>query len=323
MRKIGYLDAGSIAQSEEMAHAMERGEDTFVIGLGGKSSIYEKDGTGDNVNGYNCPLSESAIVGMALGAAVTGSRPIVAIEQWAFSFVAMEQICNEVAKMRYTAHGQAKVPLTIRGSMMFGNGIAAQHSERPYSVFMGVPGLKIIAPSTPYDMYGLLKSAIRDDNPVLSFEAAPLWGSPPVEVSDEEFCIPLGVADIKREGTDVTIVAVSGCVPLAMMAARELEKEGISCEVLDPRTLVPMDYPAIYRSVAKTGRLVVADNTYPTASCASEIVARVMENSFGSLKKQPVRITAANAHVPYSRALEKLMYPTKEKIAAAVREQMK
>ncbi len=318
MRKIGFLDAGAIAQSEEMAHAAERGEDSFVIGLGGKSSIYEKDGTGDNENGYNAPLSENAIVGMALGAAITGSRPIVAIEQWAFSFVAMDQICNEVAKMHYTFNGQAKVPLTIRGSMMFGNGIAAQHSERPYSVFMGVPGLKIIAPSTPTDMYGLLKSAIVDDNPVLSFEAAPLWGSPAQEISDEEFYIPLGKADIKKEGSDVTIVAISSCVPLALMAAADLEKEGISAEVLDPRTLVPMDYPAIYKSVAKTGRLIVADNTYPTASCASEIVARVMENSFESLKKKPVRITAANAHIPYSRALEKLMYPTKDKIVDAV-----
>lgn len=317
MRKISYIEACSEAQNEEMAHSLEKGEDTFVMGLGGKSGLYTKE-SGENPNGYNAPLSEAGILGLCLGAAMTGSRPICNLEQWAFSFVGMDQICNGIAKMRYTFNGQAKIPLTIRGGMMYGNGIAAQHTERPYSVFMGVPGLKIIAPTTAYDMKGLLKSAIRDDNPVLSFEAAPLWATTS-EIPDEEYYIPLGVADIKREGTDVTIVAISGGIVAALQAAEELEKEGVSVEVLDPRTLVPMDYPAIYRSVEKTGRLVVVDIAPPTCSAGAEVIARVMENSFEALKAQPIRINTDNVHIPYSKALEKQLYPNKEKVVAAVK----
>jgi len=216
--------------------------------------------------------------------------------------------------------GQAKFPIVFRVSVGGGRQIAAQHSQSPYSMFMNLAGLKMILPSTPYDMKGLLKSAIRDDNPVISFESSRLMGLRG-EIPDEEYVVPLGKADVKREGRDVTVVALAWMVHEALAAAESLQKEGISIEVIDPRTLVPMDVETIRASVRKTGRLVVADEAGPTASAAAEICALVTEDpvTFRALKAPVKRVCALQVPIPYSPQLESYVFPDREKITAGVR----
>lgn len=312
MKKTTYMQAILDAQNEEM----NKGEDVFIIGTGGKRSVYT---TGEEMeNGYNAPLSESGFMGMCFGAAMAGSRPIVDIAHASFYFVAMDPVCNSIAKGRFTFGSQATVPILMRSVMIYDNGNAAQHSERPYNMFMNVPGLKIIAPTNAYDAKGLIKAAIRDDNPVMCFECASLWMSS-MEIPEEDYIVPLGVADVKREGTDVTIIGICDGITHAMKAAEELEKEGVSAEVIDPRTLVPMDYDTIYKSVKKTGRLVVVDPGNRVCGAASEICARALENCFEELKAAPVRVTTDFVPIPFSRALERQLYPSKDKVLAAVK----
>ena len=219
--------------------------------------------------------------------------------------------------------GQAKFPIVFRASVGGGRQLAAQHSQSPYSMFMNLAGLKMILPSTPYDMKGLLKSAIRDDNPVISFESSRLMGLKG-EVPEEEYVVPWGKADLKREGNDVTIVALAWMVHEALAAAEALQKEGISAEVIDPRTLVPLDQETIRASVQKTGRLVVADEAGPTAGAAAEILALVTEDraTFNCLKAPVKRVCALQVPIPYSPALENHVFPNRDKIAAGVREVM-
>jgi pyruvate/2-oxoglutarate/acetoin dehydrogenase E1 component len=267
------------------------------------------------------PIAESALTGMAIGAAGSGFRPIVNWSMVTFCFVAMDQIVNQAAKIHYMFGGQAKFPILFRASVSGGTRRAAQHSQSPYSMFMNLSGLKIILPSTPYDMKGLMKSAIRDNNPVISFESGRLGGIRG-EVPEAEYTIPLGKADVKREGRDVTVVAFAWLVHEALAAAEELAGEGISVEVVDPRSLAPLDGETVRASVRKTGHLVIADEAGPTAGASAEIAALVTEDreTFAALKAPVRRVCALDVPIPYSPALEDHVFPDRHKIIAGIRD---
>jgi pyruvate/2-oxoglutarate/acetoin dehydrogenase E1 component len=327
MSVMSFLGAIGAAQRE----AMDADERVIILGEDVEANVYGTTGggksrqeTGDFVQMYgrnrirNTPISEEGIVGAAAGAAMTGLRPIVDLSYSSFLYMAMDQLVNQVAKNRYMFGGQASMPVVFRSAMFYGLNTGAHHSDRPYPMFMNVPGLKIMVPSTPSDAKGLLRTAIDSDDPVLTFEACLLW-SLKEEVSDEEFWIPFGVARVAREGTDVTVLAISSSVQEALAAAEELAAEGISVEVIDPRTLVPLDKDAIIRSVHKTGRLVIAEPAHRTCGAAAEISAIVAEEAFDALKAPIVRVTAPDMQIPFSPILEKQMYPTKATIAAAIR----
>jgi pyruvate/2-oxoglutarate/acetoin dehydrogenase E1 component len=266
------------------------------------------------------PISEAAFVGAGFGAALTGMRTVIELGCSTFLYSCMDQVVNQAAKSRYMFGGQASVPLVIRAPVLSTIGAAAHHSDRPWGLFAQAPGLKIIVPTTPYDVKGLLKSAIRDGNPVLCFEECSLHGLKG-EVPDTEYTVPIGVADTKRTGSDVTIVAIGSAVHHSLAAAQQLEREGISAEVIDARSIVPLDRRAILASVAKTGRLVAVDPAPGTCSVAAEVVAIVSENLFEKLKAPIVRLTAPDVPIPFSPELERLVYPTADSIIAAVRKQ--
>lgn len=327
MTLMSYLGAIGAAQRE----AMDADERVIIIGEDVEANVYGTTGggksradKGDFVQMYgrdrirNTPISEEGIVGIAAGAAMTGLRPIVDLSYSSFLYMAMDQFVNQVAKNRYMFGGQASMPVVFRSAMFYGLNTGAHHSDRPYPMFMNVPGLKIMAPSTPSDAKGLLRAAIDMDDPVLTFEACILWGSKE-DVSDEEYRIPFGKARVAREGTDVTVVAISSSVPEAVAAAEVMAQEGVSVEVIDPRTLVPLDTRAILESVSKTGRLVVAEPAHRTCGAAGEISAIVSEEIFDSLKAPIIRVTAPDMQIPFSPALEKQMYPTRVSIAEAIR----
>jgi pyruvate/2-oxoglutarate/acetoin dehydrogenase E1 component len=295
------------------------GEDVAWNMLGSTEGFVEEFGA-DRVR--NTPITEAAFTGAAAGAAMVGMRPIVDLMLTSFMYCAMDQIISIISKSTYLYGGQASLPLTIRASMFYGGSNAAQHSDRPLAPFMASPGLKIIAPSSPYDAKGLLKAAIREDDPVISFEDGTLW-TMTGDVPDEDYIVPLGQADVKREGSEVTVVAISGAVRAALAAAGQLASEGISVEVVDPRSLVPMDYATILSSVAKTGRLVVADPSHRTCSPAAEIAATVAEDGFWSLQAPIVRVTTPDTHIPFSPPLEAQLYPGPDRIAEAVRQTLK
>jgi pyruvate/2-oxoglutarate/acetoin dehydrogenase E1 component len=318
MREISYRRAAMEAVAEEMRLDAK----TFHLATDAPPPLLEEFGA-SRVRAT--PIAESTLTGMAIGAAGSGYRPIVNWSMVTFCFVAMDQIVNQAAKIHYMFGGQAKFPILYRASVGGGSRRAAQHSQSPYSMFMNLAGLKIILPSTPYDVKGLLKAAIRDDNPVISFESDRLGAlTGPVPEEDEDYTIPFGVADIKREGSDVTIVALAWLVHEALAAAEELAGEGISVEVVDPRTLVPMDAETIRASVCKTGRLVIADEAGPTAGASAEIAALVTEDadSFAALKAPVKRVCALHVPIPYSPGLEDHVFPDRNKIAAGVRELM-
>jgi len=316
MRQISYAAAAMEAMLEEM----RRDSRTIHLATDAPSPLVKEFGP-QRVRGT--PITEAAFTGMAIGAAGSGYRPIVNWSMVTFGFVAMDQLVNQASKIHYMFGGQATFPIVIRASVGGGRQLAAQHSQSPYSMFMNLAGLKMILPSTPYDMKGLLKAAIRDDNPVLSFESSRLMGLRG-DVPEEEYIVPLGKADIKREGSDVTVVALAWMVHEALAAAETLQKEGISIEVIDPRTLVPMDGEAIRASVQKTGRLVVADEAGPTAGASAEIATLVTEDraTFARLKAPVKRVCALQVPIPYSPALENQVFPNREKIAAGVKEVM-
>jgi pyruvate/2-oxoglutarate/acetoin dehydrogenase E1 component len=267
------------------------------------------------------PITEAALTGMAIGAAGCGFRPIVDWRQVTFCFVAMDQIVNQAAKIHYMFGGQVRFPILFRASVGGGGLVAAQHSQSPYSMFMNVAGLKMFLPSTPRDLKGLLKTAIRDNNPVISFESGRLMTRKDA-VPDEEYTIPLGTADIKRDGSDVTVVALAWLVHEALAAAEELAREGISVEVVDPRTLVPLDAATIRRSVQKTGRLVIADEAGPTAGFSAEVAAVATEDAatFVRLKAPVKRVCALQVPIPYSPVLENRVFPDRNRIIAGIRE---
>jgi pyruvate/2-oxoglutarate/acetoin dehydrogenase E1 component len=266
----------------------------------------------------NTPICETGFFGAGIGAALTGMRPVIEGAFSTFLYSAMDQVANQAAKSRYMFGGQANVPIVFRTVVSYTVGSAAHHSDRPWGVFAQVPGLKIIVPTTPYDVKGLLKSALRDGNPVLCFDDSTLLGSRG-EVPDGDYTIPLGVADIKRTGSDVTVVALAAAVHHSLAAARTLERDGIDVEVVDLRSVVPFDRETILQSVARTGRLVVVDAAPGMCSVASEVAASVAEHGFESLEAPIVRITAPDVPVPFSPALERLMYPSEASIAAAIR----
>jgi pyruvate dehydrogenase E1 component beta subunit len=264
----------------------------------------------------NTPISEAAFIGAGLGAALTGMRPIVELGCSTFLYSAMDQVVNQAAKTRYMFGGQASVPLVIRAPVLYNMSVAAHHSDRPWGLFAQAPGLKIIVPSTPHDAKGLLKSAIRDDNPVLCFEDYTLCAQRG-EVPDGEYTVPIGAADVKREGRDLTIVALAAAVHHSLAAAARLEEWGISAEVIDLRTVVPLDRKTIIDSVARTGHLIIVDAGPRTCGVAAEVAATVSESAFEQLKKPIVRLTSPDVPVPFSADLECLFYPTMEDIVAA------
>lgn len=326
MSVMTYIGAIGAAQHE----AMVADDRVIIIGEDVEANVYGTTGeskqraeSGDFVQQFgknrirNTPISEEAIVGAAIGAAMTGLRPIVDLSYSSFLYMAMDQFVNQAAKNRYMFGGQSSIPVVFRSAMFYGLNTGAHHSDRPYPMFMNVPGLKVIAPASASDAKGLLRTAIDSNDPVLTFEAVPIWGLKE-EVDDNEYRIPFGVARKRRQGTDCTVVGISGSLPLALKAAEQLE-DRYSVEVIDPRTLVPLDSKSIIESVKKTGRLVIAEPAHRTCGAAAEIAAIVAEEAQPYLKAPIIRVTAVNMQIPFSPALEKFMYPTTEKIAAAIK----
>lgn len=317
MPKLTFLQAIHAAQFEEM----ERDDMVFIMGEDVESNMFgTTTGMIDRFGGErirDTPIAEAGMAGVAAGAAMVGMRPIVDFTISPFLYPAFDQIVSIISKSRYLYGGQARVPVVLRANMIYGNGNAAQHSDRSYPMFMNMPGLKIMVPSSAYEMKGLMKTAIRDDDPVMSFEDAKLWSSTS-EIPDDEYLIPFGKANIARAGTDCTIVAIGAMMTLAQAAADELAQDGISCEIIDPRTLAPLDTVTVLESVARTGRLVIVDVAFGRCSAASEISAVVSDEGFWDLRAPIVRVTTENTHIPFG-AIENDLYPTKDKVAAAVR----
>jgi pyruvate dehydrogenase E1 component beta subunit len=314
--KLSYLQAIVQAHREEMRRderVILMGEDIAVYGA---QSLFDEF---DESRLRNTPLSELSFTGVGVGAALTGLRPVVDLTIASFAYLASDQIINQAAKLRFMTGGQLKVPLVVRASTFYNNRTAAQHADRPYPLFLNTPGLKVVAPATASDAKGLLKSAIRDDDPVIVFEDINLWAKKEEVPVDEDFLVPIGKADIKRAGRDATIVAFAGTVLPSMQAADLLAKDGIDVEVVDLRTLAPMDTETVLASVARTGRLVIVDNSHRIGSVASEVAAVVSEQGFDSLRKPIRRVTAPQVHIPYNAKLEKQLFPTKDVIAEAVR----
>ena len=297
-RNITFTQAINEAIREEML----RHERVFVMGqniqngtYGGSAGLAQEFGF-ERVR--DCPMSENAEYGAAVGAAAVGMRPIIDGAA-PLLYVGMDSLVSQAAKMRYMFGGQVSLPVVVRAAMFYGGSMAAHHSDRPHPLFMNIPGFKVVMPINAYDCKGLLKTSIRDDDPVIFFEDSIVFGDR-THVPAEEYTIPMGVADIKREGTGITIVAVGSMVPKALKAADVLAEEGISAEVLDPRTLVPLDKKTILDSVAKTGRLVTVDTAHKTCSAASEIAAIVAMEGFWSLQAPIQRLATHNVHIPPS-----------------------
>jgi len=306
------------------------GEDIGIYGgiFGATNGLLEKFGP-ERVK--DTPISESAFIGAALGAAAKGMRPIVELMFVDFFGVAMDQLYNHIAKVHYMSDGQVKMPLVIMTAMGGGYGDAAQHSQCLYSLFAHIPGLKVVIPSNSYDAKGLMASAIRDNNPVMYFFHKGLMGLGWVtpldeaikEVPEEAYTIPFGKANIVKEGNDITIVTVAKMVYEALWAAKELEKEGINAEVIDLRTLVPLDKETVINSVKKTGRILVVDEDYKSYGMSGEIITSVVEHMGDKFKSLPKRLTYPDIPIPYSRALEKFALPDKEKIINIVKSMFK
>ncbi len=321
MRKVRYVDALNEALREEM----RRDERVFLMGedialYGGAYQVtrglYKEFGL-ERVR--DTPISEAAIAGAAAGAAMTGLRPVAEIMYIDFSTIAMDQIINIAAKNRYMFGGKSKVPVVYRTQGGAGRGIAAHHSQSLEAFYVHVPGIFVVMPSTPFDAKGLLKTCIRDDNPVMFIEHKMLYRTEG-EIPDQEYTVPLGVADVKREGTDVTIIAYSRMVLFALEAAEELAEEGISAEVIDPRTLKPLDIDTIINSVKKTNRAVVVYEGYKTCGVGAEIATLIMEKAFDYLDAPVVRVAGEDVPIPMSPVLEEAAIPSKEKIIEAVKE---
>ncbi len=321
MREILYKNALVEAMREEM----ERDEKVFIMGedvaiyggaYGATKGLYEQFGE-ERVR--DTAISESAIVGAAIGAAITGMRPVAEIMYIDFITQAMDQLVNQAAKMRYMFGGRTTVPMVLRTEGGAGRCIAAHHSQSLEAWIMHVPGLYLVMPSTPYDAKGLLKASIRDDNPVVFIEHKMLYGMKG-EVPEGDYIIPLGVADIKRKGTDVTVVAYSRQLHVAMEAATELEKDNISAEVIDPRTLKPLDIDTILTSVKKTSKLVIVSEGYKTCNVASEIAMLVTEHGFDLLDAPIKRVCGVDVPIPMSPVLEDAAIPNKQRVINAIKE---
>lgn len=326
-RVITYMDAISEALEQEMRRdptVIAFGEDSIGgMGCGGElgnawgptKGLYAKL----PAQILDAPITEAAFVGAAVGAAATGLRPVADLLFIDFAGVCFDQLLNQAAKLRYMTGGKAKVPMVVRA--MWGTGLrrGAQHSQALLPIFAHIPGLKVVAPATPYDAKGLMTQAIRDDDPVIFFEHKMLYFMPG-DVPEEPYVVPFGQAAVVRPGADCTIVAVGRMVQVALQAADELAGAGIECEVIDPRTIAPLDEATIYASVDRTGRLVVVDEANPRCGIAVEIAGLVAQHRFGSLRGPVRTLTPPHAPVPFSPTLEDLYSPTAEHVAAAVRE---
>ena len=320
MPRLKYREALRAALQEEMA----RDESVFCVGEG----IGERGGSYKVTEGLiaqfgpgrvlDTPLSEAGFVGLGVGAAIAGQRPVVEMLFIDFLMLAMDQVVNQAAKYRFMSGGEGRVPLVIRTQGGAGNSLAGQHSQSLEALFYHVPGLKVVMPSTPHDAKGLLKAAIRDDDPVIFIEHKLLYMTEG-EVPDETFVIPLGQADIKRAGSDVTLVAWSHMVLKSLQAAEELAAEGISTEVIDLRTLVPMDIACVLDSVRRTGRLVIAQEAIKRGGVGSDIAAIVAEQAFGNLRAPIVRVAGINTVIPFNLTLERATVPQVADIVAGVR----
>ncbi len=323
MRTIQFREAVCEAMSEEM----RRDESIYLIG----EEVAEYNGAYKASKGMldefgekrviDAPIAELGFAGIGVGSAMNGNRPIVEFMTFNFSLVGIDQIINNAAKMRQMSGGQFNIPIVFRGPTASAGQLGATHSQAFENWYANVPGLKVVVPSNPYDAKGLLKSAIRDDDPVIFMESEQMYGDKG-EVPEGEYLIPLGVADIKRQGTDVTVVSFGKIIKEAFKAAEELEKEGISCEIIDLRTIRPMDHEAILNSVKKTNRLVILEEAWPFGSISSEITYIVQEQAFDFLDAPIQRITTADTPAPYSPVLLQEWLPNANDVINAVKKVM-
>lgn len=320
MREITLSQAVNEAIAEEMRRdptIFLLGEDVAEAGTPFKilSGLVEEFGT-DRI--IDTPISEPGFTGLAVGAAMTGSRPIVDLMFGDFLFLVMDQLCNQAAKTHYMSGGKLNVPMVLRTNMGATRRSAAQHSQSLHALVCHIPGLKVAMPSSAYEAKGLMKTAIRDNNPVVILEDKLMYQDK-APVPEEEYLIPFGVANILREGSDVTLVATSSMVQVAQKAAEVLAAEGISAEVIDPRTLVPLDEETILASVKKTSRVMIIDEGHQSYGITGEIAARIAEKAFYHLDAPVMRMGAMDVPVPFSPALEDMTVPTPEKVVERVR----
>lgn len=322
MREMTYGEAVKEAIAEEM----RRDPTVFLMGedVGRAGTVFKvlsglHDEFGDD-RVMDTPIAEAGLVGLGVGAALTGSRPIVDIMFGDFITLAMDQIVNQAAKLRYMSGGQARVPLTIRSTMGAGRSSAAQHSQSLHAWLAHIPGLKIAIPSTPADAKGLFKSAVRDDNPVVIYEDKMMYALKGMVPTQDDYTIPFGQADIKREGDDVTLIATSSMIHVALEAAAELAEQGISAEVVDPRTLVPLDSETLINSVVKTTRAVIIDEGHKRFGITGELASIVYRGAFDYIDAPIVRLGAMDVPVPFSKPLEDATIPTATDVINAVRE---
>ncbi|WP_196890869.1 pyruvate dehydrogenase complex E1 component subunit beta [Aureivirga marina] len=323
MKTIQFREAIAEAMSEEM----RRDESIFLIG----EEVAEYNGAYKASKGMldefgperviDSPIAELGFAGISVGAAMNGNRPIVEFMTFNFSLVGIDQIINNAAKMRQMSGGNINIPIVFRGPSGSAGQLAATHSQSFENWFANTPGLKVIVPSNPYDAKGLLKAAIRDNDPVIFMESEQMYGDKG-EVPEGEYVLPIGVADIKREGKDVTIVSFGKIIKEAYKAAETLEKEGISAEVIDLRTVRPMDFDTILKSVKKTNRLVILEEAWPFASVSSEITFQMQEQAFDYLDAPIKRITTADTPAPYSPVLLEEWLPNADDVVNAVKEVM-
>ena len=314
------------ALNQAIREELARDERVFIMG----EEVAEYDGAYKVTRGLlqefgnkrviDTPITELGFAGLGVGAAMAGLRPIVEFMTFNFSILATDQIINSAAKMLYMSGGQYNIPIVFRGPGGSAFQVSSQHSQALESWYAHFPGLKVVMPSTPADAKGLFKSAVRDDDPVIFIEQERMYGNKGEVPDDPDFTIPLGVADVKREGTDVTIVARSLMVPVALKAAEKLQEQGVSCEVIDPRTIRPLDIDTIIESVKKTNRVVLAEESHPLCSVNAEISHEIMERAFDYLDAPVKRVSGADVPMPYAKNLEQLAVPDVEKIIAAVRE---
>ncbi|MFO0321971.1 MAG: pyruvate dehydrogenase complex E1 component subunit beta [Bacteroidota bacterium] len=323
MKTIEFREALREAMNEEM----RRDETIFLMG----EEVAEYNGAYKVSKGMlaefgakrviDTPIAELGFAGIGVGAAVNGLRPIIEFMTFNFSLVAIDQIINSAAKFLSMSGGQYNCPIVFRGPTASAGMLSSQHSQAFENWFANCPGLKVIVPSNGYDAKGLLKSAIRDNDPVIFMESEQMYGDK-CEIPEEEYLIPIGVADIKRSGTDVTIVSFGKIIKVALLAATELEKEGISTEIVDLRTVRPIDYEAIINSVKKTNRLVIVEEAWPLASISGEIAFRIQKDAFDYLDAPIRRITTADVPLPYAPTLIEASLPNASKVIDAVKSVM-
>lgn len=314
------------ALNQALREELKRDPNVFIMG----EEVAQYDGAYKVTRGLlnefgekrviDSPITELGFAGLGVGAAMAGLRPVIEFMTFNFSILASDQIINHAAKMLYMSAGQYKVPIVFRGPNGSAFQVSSQHSQAMESWYAHFPGVKVVMPSTPADAKGLLKSAIRDDDPVIFLEQERMYGNKGEVPDNEDFLIPLGVADVKREGKDCTIIARSMTVPVALKAAEELEKQGVSVEVIDPRTIRPLDINTIIKSVKKTNRVVIVEESHSFCGVAAEITAQVQEKAFDYLDAPIKRLSGADAPMPYAKNLEKLALPDVERVVKAVKE---